>query len=150
MLRVLGSHALTSVLALLLLCRCGADPQITPLSFDLAILSISEGLSFDYGHVAVGEVVEHTFTVTNVGKERASGMRSNFHITAFQYWGGTYPGVGGTCDDRLEPDESCTVVIAFTPIHSSFYTTPIQIVYHNGAQEQITVRPVLRGTAVGP
>ncbi|MCB9254241.1 MAG: hypothetical protein H6617_06125 [Bdellovibrionaceae bacterium] len=135
---------------LFVLISCGGDPVTAPLNFDLAVLTISEGLNYEYGYVPVGEIVEHTFTVTNVGKILASDLRSDFHITAFQYYGGSYPGFGGTCSTELYPEESCSIVIAFSPIHTSVYTAPIQIVYHNGAQEVITARPVLRGTAIGP
>ncbi|MEZ4749090.1 MAG: hypothetical protein R3B54_00275 [Bdellovibrionota bacterium] len=132
------------------LVRCGGEPVAAPLNFDLAVLTISEGLNYEFGYVPIGQVAEHTFLVTNVGKVLASNLRSDFHITAFQYYGGTYPGYGGTCATELYPDESCSIVIAFSPIHASVYTAPIQIVYHNGAQEVITSRPVLRGTAIGP
>ncbi|MCB0404970.1 MAG: hypothetical protein KDD51_09300 [Bdellovibrionales bacterium] len=140
-----------SFLALLFfLARCGGDPVSLPFSFDLAVLTLSEGLNYEFGYVPVGQVVEHTFVVTNVGKVLASDLRSEFHITAFQYWGGSYPGFGGTCATELYPDESCTIVVAFSPIHTSLYTAPIQIVYYNGVQEVITSRPVLHGTAIGP
>lgn len=80
-----------------------------------AVLFFSEQGTFDFGSVAIGTVVEHTFTLTNEGGTAATQLRPQPFGAPFGFKGGAYPGTGGTCGTELQRGGSCTLVVTFAP-----------------------------------
>ena len=59
-------------------------------------------------------------------------MSRQSEATEFDFVGGEYPGTGGTCADILEPEDTCTLVISFSPATAGTYTSEFELSYFNG------------------
>ncbi|MCB0367503.1 MAG: choice-of-anchor D domain-containing protein, partial [Bdellovibrionales bacterium] len=107
-----------------------------------ALLSISDGPTYDYGTRAIGAAVDHSFTVDNLGGITATAV-NNVALTApFSFKGGTYPGTGGNCGATLAAGSSCTMVVTYSPASSGLHTDTVQLDYNNGVNSQSSTRPV--------
>jgi hypothetical protein len=107
-----------------------------------AVLVISESNPYDYGNVQNGMNSPHTFTVTNVGGGNANSI---FGLTAappFSFFGGSYPGTGGTCAVTLAAAASCTIVFNFSPTANGLFTDTIRLSYNDGSTSQMATRDV--------
>ena len=82
-----------------------------------ANIAISDAPNFDFGTIAVGSVVEHTFTISNSGATDATNFTEIPLTAPFNYKGGSYPGAGGDCPaaGAIVNGTPCTVVVEFTP-----------------------------------
>ena len=49
--------------------------------------------------------------------------------SAFGYYGGTYPGLGGNCGRIIQANESCTIMLALTPTASGLVTGTFRLKY---------------------
>lgn len=78
-----------------------------------AMLTISDGATYDFGDVPSGGQAQHVFTVTNQGDGDALGLGGTVGAP-FGFPGG-FPGGVGTCADTLGAGESCTVEVVFSP-----------------------------------
>ncbi|MCB9025374.1 MAG: choice-of-anchor D domain-containing protein [Bdellovibrionaceae bacterium] len=114
-----------------------------------AFLTISDGPLYDYGPVAITGVGEHKFTITNSGNTSASSMVAQALTLPFNYKGGTYPGIGGTCAASLNASTACDIVVTFNPTSTGNHTDTIQINYNNGVSGQSSLRNV-QGTGANP
>lgn len=76
---------------------------------DGAVLQLSDAPSYDFGTVSLFESVEHELTISNVGDATATTITASSLPVPFSYAG------TGTCMGILEPGESCTVVVVFSP-----------------------------------
>jgi hypothetical protein len=70
---------------------------------------------FDFGAIAVGATVEHTFHLTNVGAQAATAVAADPLPGPFAFKGGAFPGTGGDCGAQLAAGQSCRIVVTFTP-----------------------------------
>lgn len=106
-----------------------------PYSGSLAVLSIQEGASFDYGPRSVNTHTTQTFTLKNESDSApATQISGSANLgSGFSYVGGGFPGFSGTCGDTLAPQQSCTFVIEFNPLSLLSYTSSPLISYHDGA-----------------
>jgi hypothetical protein len=103
----------------------------------LAVLSISDGPTFDYGIKAPGTVNSKTFTITNTGGLQATSIGDGAGLAApFNYKDGSYPGTGGSCLSTLNPLATCTVVIDFSPSSAAISTDTLLISYDDGQATQ--------------
>lgn len=110
-----------------------------------AALNISDGTTYDYGNVVIGNSSEKTFTITNSGTLSASAIAAGSpNIAApYAYKGGSgYPGTGGTCGSSLDVSGTCTIVIVFTPTASGTANDTIRIAYNDGLQDQSSTRAI--------
>ncbi|WP_257451454.1 choice-of-anchor D domain-containing protein [Archangium lipolyticum] len=115
-----------------------------------AYLRFSDADPFDFGAVTVGTVVEHTFTVTNVGGTAATQLRSDFRAEPFSFKGGAYPGTGGTCDTSLQSGASCTLVVTFAPTTLGPRHFALSLNFLNGTGGTRSAGLNLSGTGVDP
>lgn len=114
----------------------------------VALLTLSDGPTYDFGSKYIGQMFEKTFTVVNSGETTATAMAEGTPALSapFDFKGGTYPGTGGTCGVSLAAGLSCTIVITFAPATSAVVTDTIRLTYHNGNATQTASRDVT-GTA---
>src|SRR5690606_28208519 len=73
-----------------------------------------------FGGITMGAEQTQTITITNIGVATASAISPSMGGSAdFYFYGGSYPGLGGTCAATLAPAASCTVVLAYSPAVNS-------------------------------
>ncbi|RME18397.1 MAG: DUF2341 domain-containing protein [Bdellovibrio sp.] len=116
-----------------------------------ALLSISDGPTYNYGTIARGATATKVFTVTNSGSVSATGITgAAFGSGNFDWAGGAgYPGTGGTCGATLAASSNCTIVVTYQPGANGNHTDQIRLDYNDGASAQNTTRDVA-GVAVDP
>lgn len=119
----------------------GQDPQTVARALTgtgaLAVLTISDSPTYDYGSVALGQMESKTFTVTNTGNAQATALANGAtHAAPFAYAGGSYPGTAGTCSTTLNVAATCTIVVEFSPIASSPYSSTVTLNYNDGQAAQ--------------
>jgi hypothetical protein len=135
---------------LLSLCACSSDPTSKVSSSTQTNVTVfgvcpagrlpeaSLGMSTlgAYGYtmpVAAGQTQDVTLTVINRGDVEATQMVDLTPKTpALSYKGGTYPGVGGTCADTLEPGATCALVVTLVAPASGRETSLVIIQYYDG------------------
>jgi len=122
-----------------------ADGPVTAISIAPATLLVSESPQYDFGAVFKSSVASKTFTVTNTGDVDATSVAegSPTLVAPFAYAGGTFPGTGGTCDVTVEADDSCTLVVEFSPTSVGDFTDTIRMTYDNGLGAQTATRDIL-------
>src|SRR5690606_32498398 len=76
-----------------------------------ATLTLSDAPIFDYGSPVLGSQTDHTFTVTNTGGFVATSIVGGGLLPPYEYKGGSYPGVGGTCTNSLASSSVCSIVV---------------------------------------
>lgn len=112
-------------------------------AFEFAVLSVSDGPTFDFGLKAVGSSTDRTFTVSNTGKGAATGLSVTQPPAApFGFKGGSYPGIGGSCGSSLAGLGTCTVVLSFQPAAVGTVTSSFSLGYQDGAAAQSASRAV--------
>jgi hypothetical protein len=115
-----------------------------------AVLSISDGPTYDFGTRAIGSKTSHTFTVTLVGSVDATALTPGGLAAGFAFTGGAYPGTGGTCMDTLTvAAPTCTVAVTFSPSSAGPFAAALSIGYNDGVTSQAASRPVA-GTGASP
>ena len=115
-----------------------------------AVLSISDGATYDFGTHASGSKTAHTFTVTLTGGVDATALTPGGLAAGFAFTGGAYPGTGGTCTDTLtQATGSCTVVVTFSPASAGPYAGALSIGYSDGVTGQAASRD-LKGAGAAP
>ena len=72
-------------------------------------------------------------------------------VSPFDYKGGVFPGVGGTCvsSGSLSPGATCTVVVSYAPIANGFLSDSVSVSYNDGVTTQNTSRTIT-GTGFVP
>ena len=120
--------------------------RLTGTSVPPAVISISDGPSFDFGSVRInGSYSDKIFLLTNSGSFTASIMRG-FSDGPFNFPGG-YPGYNGTCGRSLAPGGTCTIIVRFTPTSLSPYYSSMAIDYFDGALQLSATRNLV-GTGI--
>ena len=114
-----------------------------------ALLSVSDGATYDYGSVANGTHNDKSLTITNSGGVPATAMAGSGLSAPFAFKGGTYPGTGGTCSTSLSASATCTIVVTFSPTSTATHNGSVTIAYNNGVNAQSTAR-ALTGTSSAP
>ena len=114
-----------------------------------AIVTISDGPTFNYGDTVVATPNSHMFTVTNIGGAVASALAAGTLTAPFSFSGGTYPGTGGTCAASLAPSTSCTVVVTFTPAALGTASGTLALGYNDGAAAK-SATCGLQGNGIAP
>ncbi|MCJ8276017.1 MAG: hypothetical protein HRT44_09030, partial [Bdellovibrionales bacterium] len=68
---------------------------------------------YDFGIAATGGFSDELIYLINAGDLEASGITSSFVAGSetFEFSGGEYPGVGGTCGESLDVGQSCAIVV---------------------------------------
>lgn len=108
-----------------------------------AILSISDGVTYDYGLVPKNANAKKTFTVSNTGKYIANTMSAAaFGTTRFAFTGGSYPGTTGTCGAFLSAGASCTISVTANSSTIATFNDTITLNYNDGRVATTTTRDV--------
>src|SRR5690606_29490429 len=110
-----------------------------------AVLSISNGPTYDYSDVATGTSLDHTFTVSYSGGVSATSVNGTGLTAPFEFKDGSYPGTGGTCGTTI--NSNCTIVVTFSPTANVTSNDTIEIGYDDGVTTQTATRPI-EGTGV--
>lgn len=97
-----------------------------------AQLWLSDGPTYDFGDVELGEASLHALTVTNVGDGLATGLVGGPLRAPYAYRGGVYPGIGGDCGDVLEPLAQCQIMLELRPDRFGPTQTQLQVVHDLG------------------
>ncbi len=108
----------------------------------VAVITISDGATYNYGSVALNQAVEKSFTLTNTGGAQATAMSGGGLAAPFEFKGGTYPGTGGTCSTTLNAAATCTVIVVYTPTATGLLSDSIDISLHNGTTTTTSSRAV--------
>ncbi len=83
--------------------------------------------------VPAGQMQEVTLTVLNSGSGSATQMTDlTPQSSTLSYKGGTYPGTGGTCGDKLGAGSTCTLVIDLVAPATGRQTSLVIIQYYDG------------------
>ena len=98
-----------------------------------ALLSVSDGPTYDFGVLAIGGSADKAFTVANSGGISALSLAGGGLSAPYRYKGGSYPGTGGTCGSSLAAGASCTVVATYAPSASGTQTSQIDVGYNTTA-----------------
>jgi hypothetical protein len=114
-------------------------------------LAISEVGGFDYGPVAVGANVDHTFTITQSGVAPITITTGSGIAAPFTFKDGVFPGTGGTCNNGtiLNSGANCTVVVTFSPTMLGLVNDTLLIDYNTGLAPASASRSI-EGTGAGP
>ncbi len=117
---------------------------ITGISVTVALLTISDGATYDFGTVAINSSNDKTFTLINSGSTSATSIAVGSPALAapYSFKGGTYPGTGGTCGVTLTSGGSCTIIVNFSPSASGTANDTIRISYNDSAATQSATRAV--------
>lgn len=103
----------------------------------------------DFSAVGINTTAEKTITVTKSGSPTLNGASVSNSIvgTGFQFKGGTFPGIGGTCPSTnvINYPGTCTIVIAFTPTSFTTFNAQLKQTYSNGYTTYTSILP-LSGT----
>ncbi len=84
---------------------------------------------YDFGVQSINSLNHKTFVVTNIGEQHATNLFATPIDEPFSFRGSTYPGLKGTCNNALGPNESCTIEITFSPKKLGKFSTTFQISY---------------------
>ncbi len=116
-----------------------------------AVLTISDGVTYNYGNVASGApAVEKTFTISNAaGAVTATSVAGSGLAAPFEFKDGTYPGTGGTCGATLAGGASCTIIVTYAPTTVATHNDTIVIDYDNGPILTSSTRAI-QGTGITP
>lgn len=116
----------------------------------IAILTIFEGSTYNFGNYGVGVATDHSFLISNTGAATATISPGSFISSgAFSYKFGNYPGFGGTCGATLDPGAKCFIVVSFAPTSAISYQDILTLNYSSYYSNSISC--AITGTGVnGP
>ena len=98
-----------------------------------ATLEISPSTSYDFGDVTTSTSQDQTLTVTNSGLSEAINIEASTLTAPFEYKGGSFPGTAGTCTTTLDIDETCDIVLTFSPTVDGSATDEMILSYYNNS-----------------
>lgn len=119
-----------------------ASRNVTGTGANPAVLSISDGPTYDYGYKVVGSVTTKTFTVTNSGDVTATSMSDSGLAAPYSFNGGSYPGTSGTCSTTLAASSNCTIVVEYAPVSTGAHNDTVEINYNDGVIGQMASRDI--------
>ncbi len=120
-----------------------------------AFLLLSDD-SLVFPSASPGSSSQAALVVQNVGGmalSSLSGTVSASTVGAFQFSGGSFPGLGGSCSTSLLAGKDCTVVLDFAPPASTSYTGTVTIQGHDGlatVTESASLSHTSGGTSAKP
>ncbi len=104
-----------------------------------ALLEISDGPLFDFGDIDQAASAIHLFTVLNVGDGPATGLSGGMGPGAFEYTGGAFPGISGTCVDLLDPADDCQVEVSFTPTTIGLFDGTLSLTHDTDGEAAVAL-----------
>ena len=103
-----------------------------------ATLAFNEAPIFDFGPVTTNLTQIGIINLTNSGGHSAD-LSSGFGslTSGFSYFGGAYPGTGGTCGSTLAAASSCGLVLLFSPTVNQIYSLSVGFNYNSGLRPRV-------------
>lgn len=93
------------------------------------------------GAVFIGDLKTIEIIIENTGELEATKIIPTGGFSApFHYYGGSYPGKGGTCGTKLQVGQSCKLAIAFIPQSPGDYSETLALSYYDGASKKIVLQ----------
>jgi hypothetical protein len=124
--------------------------DVTGVSASPAVISISDGPTYNYGTLGNGSTTVKIFTLTNIGAFTATGLGGGGLAAPFDFAGATgFPGTGGDCTATLPAGSSCLVAVEFKPTATGVYADSLDIAYNNGVAVQ-NVSRAISGNGAAP
>lgn len=115
-----------------------------------ALITISDGATYNYTNVKTDAPASKTFTLTNSGATTATSLSVTGISSPYNFLGGSYPGAGGDCGIFLNASTSCTIVVQMTPTTYGAFNATIFANYNDGVTATSATRPITgRGVMVG-
>jgi hypothetical protein len=107
-----------------------------------AALSVKASLDNPFEDTVLNTTRSVTLTFTNSGGMSATDLMAPvFERNSFlQYQGGEYPGQFGTCGAELSGQQSCTIVLSFTPTIAGSYSYDFTLNFVDGVERQTLVK----------
>ncbi len=93
---------------------------------------VSSGTGADFSNIEINTSATATITVTNEGTGQAMDLTISPSGMPYDFLGGSYPGAGGTCGKTLVANESCNIVLEFTPTAAGEYLQDLSLKYYSG------------------
>lgn len=81
----------------------------------------ASAMTIEFGQLPSSGTVEKTITLSNPTNDVITGFQAVLSNPQFQFKGGTFPGVGGTCNATLAAKSSCQVVITYSEVSGSAF-----------------------------
>lgn len=110
------------------------------------------GFSFSPAPYGSGPTQPHAFTLTNTGETQLMAKTWGFKWSAIAAWlneGPRFQVTSSQCQSRtLEPGESCSVEVAFDPLHAGWANATLRFKTQNGEVPYASVN--LSGEGTGP
>ncbi len=109
-----------------------------------AQLTISDSSGYNFGTVAAGTSYDKTFTLTHSGGDVTATSLNVLNLNSpFNYKGGNFPGVGGTCTRTLTKEKkTCSIVITLSTTLSGSWSSNPSFSYFNGKETISLQRPL--------
>ncbi len=122
--------------------------------FYQAVLSLSDPSGHNFGTIATSVDGDKTFTVTHSSGDVSATSLNIVNLNSpFNYKGGSYPGIGGTCPTNrtLSKDlGSCTIVLSLNSTSSGTWSNTFTFSYNNGSETISTTRALSGITKLRP
>lgn len=114
-----------------------------------AMVTFSGSDPHDFGNTPTGTGKDHVLTINNIGGFPADSIGPSGLGAPFSFKGGAFPGIGGTCSSVLQPSQSCTIVVTFSPPALISYSDVLVLNFYNGVSMD-SVNLNLQGMGVPP
>lgn len=112
--------------------------QVTGAGYAPALITISNGPTYDFGLVGLGDSQQISFVITNSGGTTATSISDSLSLDA------PFSNLSevGTCGKSLASGASCTIVVDFSPITAGVFNDSINVRYNNGASTTDSTRSI--------
>lgn len=97
-----------------------------------AFLEFDDSSDFDFGIHEVVDQVERVFIVKNNGGLTARNIIPGALEAPFNFKGGAYPGIGGTCSNELKSKQTCLITIVMAPTIYEEVLKSLSLDYYSG------------------
>jgi len=104
--------------------------------------------TYDFGQIIQSTSSERTITISNPGPTAFSAISKPVLNAPFAYKGGTHPGTGGTCQTSLASNQSCTLVIVFSPLTTGVQNQSLTFTYDDGFIANAQSSATLQGEGI--
>ncbi len=83
--------------------------------------------TINFGSVMVGESKSYSISIKNVTDRELKITRNSKLPAPFKYYGGKFPGKGGTCAGMLKSGQECEMVVEFAPTEAGFFNPTLKL-----------------------
>ena len=128
----------------------------------LTLFANSESFSYslNFPQTILFESSTTTFTLKNLGRSTATHLQLSSATlyrppflssdSPFKFKGGVFPGLGGTCQDSLAPDQSCLIVMEYLPSQIGYDERELVFTYDDQSPGPTETRAYFSGYSYTP